>query len=130
MTIRTTLAAAALISLTASTAFAADPSGVWASEKSDEGKWIDVTIAPCGAQMCGTITKVHGGGDTSIEGTVMIKGMNAYDGGRWDDGEIYAADDQKWYDGKMKLISDSQLEVSGCVAFGIICRSQSWTRLQ
>ncbi len=128
MIFRTALTAA-LLSFATTAAFAGDPSGLWASEKSDDGKWIDVTVAPCGDQMCGTITKVHGG-DTSIEGTVMIKGMNAYGADRWDDGEIYAADDKKWYDGKMKLVSDSQLDVSGCVAFGIICRSQSWTRLK
>ncbi len=130
MVFRTALAAATAVVFSTTLSFAADPSGVWASEKSDEGKWIDVTIAPCGSQMCGTITKVNGGGDTSIEGMVMIKGMNPYGEGRWDDGEIFAADDKKWYDGKMKLISDTTLEVSGCVAFGIICRGQSWTRLQ
>ena len=130
MIFRTALAAIAAVSLSTSIAFAGDPSGLWASEKSDDGKWIDVTIAPCGSQMCGTITKVHGSEDTSVEGMVMIKGMNAYGDDRWDDGEIFAADDRKWYDGKMKLVSNSTLEVSGCVAFGIICRGQSWTRLQ
>jgi len=128
MNYRATLAAA-LLSFTATAAFAGDPSGVWASEKNDEGKWIDVTIAPCGGQMCGTITKVHGG-DPSIVGTVMIKGMNAYNDDRWDDGEIYAPDDKEWYDAKMKLVSNSNLEVSGCVAFGLICRAQSWTRIK
>ena len=130
MIFRTALAAIAAVSLSTSIAFAGDPSGLWASEKSEDGKWIDVTIAPCGSQMCGTITKVHGIEDTSVEGMLMIKGMNSYGDDRWDDGEIFAADDRKWYDGKMKLVSNSTLEVSGCVAFGIICRGQSWTRLQ
>jgi len=126
MNYRTALAAV-FLSFTATTAFADGPTGTWSSEKNDEGKWIDVTIAPCGEQICGTITKVHGG-DTSVEGKLMIKGMNAYGDNRWDDGEIWAPDDKEWYDAKMKLVSADKLDVSGCVAFGLICRSQSWTR--
>lgn len=123
-------AAAALLTFSTTAAFAGDPSGVWASEKNDEGKWIDVTIAPCGSQMCGTITKVHGGGDTSVEGKQMIRGMNPYNNDRWDDGEIWAPDDKEWYDAKMELKSPNQLAVAGCVAFGLICREQTWTRVQ
>lgn len=123
------LVAATFMVLGAAPAFAGDPSGVWASEKNDEGKWINVTIAPCGPQVCGTITKVHGG-DTSVEGKQMIKGMNKYGDNRWDDGEIWAPDDKEWYDAKMELTSDTQLSVSGCVAFGLICRSQTWTKVQ
>ncbi len=125
-----TLAAASLIALTSIPAFAGDASGVWTSEKNDEGKWITVTIAPCGSQTCGVISNVHGGGDPSSVGIPIIKGMNKYGENKWDDGEIYAPDDKKWYDSKMELVSDTQLSVSGCVAFGLICRSQVWTRTQ
>lgn len=123
-------AAAALLALTSVPALAADASGVWTSEKNDEGKWITVTIAPCGQQMCGVITAVHGGADPSGVGKPIIRGMNKYGDNRWDDGEIFAPDEKKWYDSKMELVSDTQLDVAGCVAFGIICRSQSWTRAQ
>ena len=53
-------AAATLLALTSVPALAGDPTGVWTSEKNDEGKWITVTIAPCGSQMCGVISSVHG----------------------------------------------------------------------
>lgn len=124
------IATAALLALTAVPALGADATGVWASEKNDEGKWITVTIAPCGTQMCGVISSVHGGGDPTNIGKPIIKGMNKSGENRWDDGEIFAPDDKKWYDSKMELVSDTQLSVSGCVAFGLICRAQTWTRAQ
>jgi len=123
-------ATAAMFALTSLPAFAGDPSGLWASEKNDEGKWISVNIAPCGSQMCGVIASVHGGADPSGIGKPIIKGMNKYGETKWDDGEIYAPDDKEWYDSKMELLSDNQLSVSGCVAFGLICRAQTWTRAQ
>jgi uncharacterized protein (DUF2147 family) len=122
-------AAAAFLTLSATTAFAGDPIGTWASAKNDEGKSLDMTITACGSQLCGTIAKVHGG-DTSVEGKQMLKGMNKYGDNRWDDGEIWAADDKKWYDSKMEMTSDNDLTVSGCVAFGLICREVKWTRIQ
>ena len=123
-------AVTALLALTSVPALAGDPTGVWTSEKNDEGKWITVTIAPCGSLVCGVISNVHGGADPSGVGKPIIKGMQKYGENRWDDGEIYAPDDKEWYDSKMELISDNQLSVSGCVAFGLICRSQTWTRAQ
>lgn len=124
----TAFASAVLLCLSAGTAYSADASGIWQSEKSDEGKWIDVSITPCGDQICGTILKVYGSDDVSSEGKQMIKGMNKYGANRYDDGEIYAPDDKEWYDAKMELLSEDRLSVSGCVAFGLICRSQIWTR--
>ena len=80
--------------------------------------------------MCGVISAVHGGADPSNVGESIIKGMNKYGDNRWDDGEIFHPGEKEWYDAKMELVSDEQLNVSGCIAFGIICRSQSWTRAQ
>lgn len=121
---------AAVLAMLSAPAMAASPTGVWQSEKNDEGKWIEVTIGQCGSQICGTITAVRGGGDPSGVGVQMIKGMVPDGPNAWDDGEIYAPDDKEWYDSKMRLLSENQLEVSGCVAFGLICRSQVWTRLR
>ncbi len=120
----------AIITATASPALAAGPTGVWQSEKNDEGRWIEVTIGQCGPQICGTISEVHGTTDRSKVGMQMIRSMVSDGPNSWDDGEIFAPDDEKWYDANMKMLSGNQLEVSGCVAFGLICRSQVWTRLR
>jgi len=122
--------AAIAMTLASTSAFAAGPTGVWQSEKNDEGRWIEVTVGHCGSQICGTISEVHGTTDRSKVGMQMIRAMVPDGPNAWDDGEIFAPDDEKWYDSNMKMLSDTQLEVSGCVAFGLICRSQIWTRLR
>ena len=125
------LSALALVAtLSASPALADGPVGVWQSEKNDEGRWIEVTVGHCGSQICGTISEVHGTTDRSKVGMQMIRAMVPDGPNAWDDGEIFAPDDEKWYDSNMKMLSNTQLEVSGCVAFGLICRSQIWTRLR
>lgn len=45
-------------------------------------------------------------------------------------GELYNPLDGRTYTGRMRLISPAQLELSGCVLAGLICKSQVWTRLR
>lgn len=107
----------------------ADPVvGTWKSQPGETGGYIHVKIAPCGSNICGTITKVVGNDNTSIVGRKIINGMKANGGGKYSGGTIWAPDTDKTYKSKMAL-SGNKLKVSGCVAGGIICRSQSWTRL-
>ena len=101
--------------------------GLWNTEKSDEGAWLTVDIQPCGDKLCGTIVEAHKAKDASIVGTEMIKGMKKKSDTAYSKGKIYAPDTKKWYKSKMKL-KDGSLKVSGCVLGGVICRSQTWTR--
>jgi len=106
----------------------ADITGNWMSEKNDEGKQISVEIYICGEQICGKITDVHNSDNTSIIGTEIIEGMNKKSDTRYSGGRIYAPDTEKWYKSKIKVKDQDTLKVSGCVAGGIICRGQIWTR--
>lgn len=101
--------------------------GLWNTEKSEEGAWLTVDIQPCDDKLCGTIVEAHEAKDNSIVGTEMIKGMKKKSDTAYSKGKIYAPDTKKWYKSKMKL-KDGELKVSGCVLGGIICRSQTWTR--
>lgn len=101
--------------------------GLWNTEKSDEGAWLTVDIQPCGDRLCGTIVEAHEAKDASIVGTEMIKGMKKKSDTAYSKGKIYAPDTKKWYKSKMKL-KDGSLKVSGCILGGVICRSQTWTR--
>ena len=53
--------------------------------------------------------------------------MNASGGGNYE-GEITKPSNGKTYNGKAKL-SGNSLKLSGCVLGGLICESQTWTRL-
>ncbi len=106
----------------------ADITGNWLSEKNDEGKQISVEIYNCGENICGKITDVHNSENTSVIGTEIIEGMQKKSDTRYTGGRIYAPDTEKWYKSKIKVNDADTLKVSGCVAGGIICRGQIWTR--
>lgn len=121
--------AAALIGA-AFPAFAADPTGLWRTEVNDEGSFLVVDVAPCGDKVCGTIVKaanISGAVSEDYEhlGRQIITGMVPDGENKWDDGEIWAPDDDKTYGANMELKGDI-LAVEGCVL--VFCRGQDWTR--
>ena len=120
--------AAACVGLILSAGFAAaDPvAGTWKTETGDTGGYLHVKIAPCGAEICGTIAKVVNNDNQSIVGKRMIWGMKANGNGSYKGGKIWAPDADKTYRSKMSL-NGNKLKVSGCV--GPICRGQTWTRV-
>lgn len=111
-------------------AHAGDPSGVWKTEPNDEGSYLKVEIGPCGEKLCGVILggfRADGSENADYEhkGRDMIVDMVADGENEWEDGTIWAPDDDETYDAKMELDGDV-LRVEGCVLF--ICRGQDWTR--
>ena len=120
------IAAACVAVASAGMALAEPATGTWKTETSDTGAYLHVKIAPCGANVCGTITKVVGSDDTSSVGKPIIWDMKSKGSGSYSGGKIWAPDTDKTYRSKMSL-NGNALKVSGCV--GPICRGQTWTRL-
>ena len=124
---------AAVLSVMGSLAQADGAVGTWKTEPGDTGGYLHVSIAQCGAALCGTIQKAFdGSGKASSDyahlGRKMIWDMKAKGDGSYGGGKIWAADRDKTYKSKMSL-SGNQLTVKGCVAGGAICRGQVWTRV-
>ncbi|PPB81108.1 uncharacterized protein (DUF2147 family) [Albidovulum inexpectatum] len=122
--------AAALLSLVAGMA-AADPvEGVWQTEP-DDGAFAHVVIEPCGQAFCGKIARTfRADGEyksPNLGKTLVIdmvpNGPNAYKG------KVWRPSNNKIYLGKIKLNGD-QLKLSGCVAGGLLCSSQTWVRVK
>ncbi len=112
-----------------------DPSGTWQSESGD----TRVRIARCGEAYCGTIIAVRGEAkdvnnpsealrSRNLVGVRMIDNIRPVQGGGFQ-GALYNFRDGKTYTGKMNLKSPSAMELSGCVMGGLICRSQTWTKV-
>ncbi len=123
--------AAALVIL-AGQAQANDVFSTWQSEANAEGKYLHIEVHACeanAAQVCGTIVGAFGGADAGNIGKPIIWDMEADGSSAWDDGKIWKADDDEVYDSEMAL-TGGNLEVSGCILFGQICRSQTWTRVE
>ncbi|MEM6973894.1 MAG: DUF2147 domain-containing protein [Pseudomonadota bacterium] len=110
---------------------AAPAVGLWKTAV-DEGRFLHVRIAPCATgqpTLCGTIEGAFGGADTAIVGRPIIWDMRPNGPGAWEDGRVWAADEDETYRAKMAMKSADVLELSGCILGGLICRGQDWTRL-
>ena len=111
---------------------AADPVlGVWQTQPGDDGAFGQITIAPCGDRLCGTLTKAFDAAGqpkaSANVGRQIVWDMLPEGGGAYAGGKIWAPDRDKTYKSKMAL-AGNRLTVSGCVIG--ICRSQVWTRVQ
>ncbi len=125
------LATAVVLVASAVAALAADPiEGVWQTEP-DDGAFALVTVAPCGAKICGVISRTfRTDGEYKSEniGKNLVFDMVPVGGGRYQ-GQVWRPSNGKTYIGKMELQGD-QLKLRGCVAGGLLCSAQNWIRVQ
>ncbi len=124
---------AAVLSVSAGAAFAADPvEGTWKTKPDDNGNFGYVQIKPCGPAFCGTLIKAFDGSGKEIDspnvGKKIVWDMVAYPDGLYDDGKIWSPDRDKTYSSDMQL-SGNSLAVRGCV-LGICRDGGTWTRVK
>jgi uncharacterized protein (DUF2147 family) len=126
-----TLIIAAAFGLSGVGIAAADPiEGIWQTQP-DEGSFALVTIAPCGGAFCGTISKTYQGKQESQSpniGRQIVIDMTPAGGGAYQ-GRVWRPANDKIYSGKAEVAGD-RMNLSGCVAGGLICKSQTWVRVK
>lgn len=127
------LFAAILAVIGALPAFASDPVlGLWQTEV-DDGSYAFVDIHMCGAGICGTMVRTFdANGEYQSEnlGKDIIRNMHPVGGGKYE-GEVWRPSNDKIYFGKLDLRSgNNKLKMKGCIAGGLLCSSQTWTRIQ
>ncbi|MBV0892754.1 DUF2147 domain-containing protein [Paracoccus sp. Z118] len=124
-------ALAAAFALAASGAVAADPiEGIWQTQ-ADEGSLALVSIEPCGGAFCGTIVKTYKDGaeyPSPNVGKQIVRSMAPIGDGSYE-GQVWRPANDKVYQGKASL-SGQSMKLSGCVAGGLICKSQTWIKLR
>ncbi|MDZ4309450.1 MAG: DUF2147 domain-containing protein [Cypionkella sp.] len=121
---------AAALTLGASAAFADAVEGVWQTQE-DDGAFAFVTMAPCGANFCGKIARTFkDGAEYKSEnlGKTLVIDMAPQGGGEYE-GQVWRPSNNKIYYGTITLNGDS-LKLAGCVAGGLICSKQTWTRVK
>lgn len=125
-----TFALGALLALVGGLA-AADPiEGLWQTEP-DDGAYAHIRIAPCAEAYCGTIEQsfnADGPYQSENHGKMLVidmvsKGGNAYEG------KVWRPSNDKVYLGKITLDGDN-MTLKGCVAGGLFCAAQAWTRVE
>lgn len=126
---RVILAAVAAIGL-AGAANAEPLLGLWQTIGDDNGNYGHIQVAPCGAQICGTLVKSFNSAGQEIDspntGRTIISETVPTGGGEYR-GKVYSPDRDKTYNSRLNL-SGNTLQVRGCV-FGICRDGGSWTRL-
>ncbi|PTV95380.1 uncharacterized protein DUF2147 [Rhodobacter aestuarii] len=109
----------------------ADPiEGLWKTQP-DDGAYAHVKIAPCGAAYCGTIVKsfnADGEYQSPNVGKQIVIDMVPAGGGKYE-GKVWRPSNNKIYIGKIAL-SGASMKLSGCVAGGLICAKQNWSKVQ
>lgn len=122
----------------------------WASAPA-VGTWLSadggtkVRVSDCGGKLCGTVvwlnepfdpatgkpkTDKHNPNEAQrsrpLLGVQVVQGLKPSGANKWS-GQIYNADDGKTYQAHVTVVSETAMQVQGCV-LGILCKSQTWTR--
>jgi uncharacterized protein (DUF2147 family) len=128
----------------AAPAMAGDPTGMWMTQ----GGKSRVRIANCGGALCGTIAWLNEPDDPEtgrpktdkrnadasrrnrplIGVAIMLAMKPAGTPDKWA-GQVYNAEDGKTYSGSMTLRNANALKLEGCALGGLICKGQTWTRV-
>lgn len=114
-----------------------------APEPTPIGHWINpgqtviVEILECGAgAICGRVrwASDQAIADAGAAGTETLVGTELFDHfvpngeGRWK-GKLFVPDLRRAHAAELRLVDRQRLKVSGCAVGRLICKSQSWTRV-
>ncbi len=125
-----TLALGLALLLAAGSASADPVEGIWKTQE-DDGAYAHVTMAPCGANFCGVISRTFKGTEEYASeniGKTLVIDMAAQGDGSYE-GQVWRPSNDKIYYGTIALQGD-QMTLAGCVAGGLICSKQTWSRLK
>lgn len=127
---KTTLAAASFAVGLAAAAVADPIEGIWKTEP-DDGAYAHVAIEPCGAAFCGTIMRTFnaaGEYQSPNIGKQLVRNMAPVGAGKYE-GQVWRPSNDKIYVGKAN-VTGNDMKLSGCVAGGLFCAKQAWTRVK
>ncbi len=129
--------ALAALSLTAAPAFADEPAPPVATEWRNPSNSVHVRIDKCGGKLCGTVTwasakaqaDARRGGTQKLIGTRLFRDLEADGPGKWR-GKVFVPDIRKTFSGTMSFVNANTMVGKGCVLFGLVCKSQTWSRVR
>lgn len=117
--------AAALLVSSAPLAHAAppDPMGNWARNDGTS----KITIAPCGTNICATNTWIKDPDSEEKVGDRLILTLKPVSADELD-GDAH--DERRNMNYEMRMtVQPTSLKTSGCILFGLLCKSAEWTRI-
>ena len=105
--------------------------GVW---RNPQGS-VHVDIRPCATAMCGVVVwasdkateDARRGGTEHLVGTSLLRDFVERPGGKWR-GKVILPDLLKTVGGTIELTGQGTFKARSC-ALGVVCRTQTWTRI-
>ncbi|MBS0473803.1 MAG: DUF2147 domain-containing protein [Proteobacteria bacterium] len=110
-----------------------DPSGLWRNPAGT----LQVRIAERAGQLTGTIAWAapeaiadarESGVNEPLVGTALLQDYRRTGSGRWQ-GRVYVPDMQATFVSNIKAKTESELDISGCILGGLLCKHQTWRRV-
>jgi uncharacterized protein (DUF2147 family) len=112
---------------------ASPPTGRWITESGN----LEVVVAPCGAELCGTVARVLANHSMSSPGTemgerpgvglIILKDFAPSGDDAWE-GLIYNRENGKTYSCVMRVRDAEQLEIRPYIGIHLIGKTQIWRR--
>ena len=124
------IALAAGMVLAAGAALADPVLGTWKTQV-DDGAYAHVRMTTCSGKICGVIARTFNGSgeyESENKGKTLVINMVPRGNGKYE-GKVWRPSNNKTYIGKMTL-SGNSLKLQGCVAGGLLCSKQTWSRIQ
>lgn len=137
------LAIAASFSLLATASGAQPLSGTWLTEDGSSR----VRFETCGSNVCGQIVWLKEPNDPAtgkawldkfnpqadlkqrpLLGLTLLSELGHISNGKYE-GKLYNPLDGRTYNGKLRLEGETTLELKGCALAGLLCQSETWTRV-
>ena len=114
----------ALALLSAGSASAAEPYGVWMRPSTG----TQVNFYNCGGKLCGKIVAVKDEARKKEIGVVIMKGAAKTGDNKWE-GDLLDAGTGKVYAGVATLEGPGALNLKGCVG-GLFCSGETWSKVK
>jgi uncharacterized protein (DUF2147 family) len=113
------------------------PDAPIASEWRNPSNSVHVRLDKCGGAICGTVTwasdkaiaDAKRGGTTQLVGTHLFRDLKPEGAGKWS-GKVFVPDIRQTFSGTVQFQDGDKMVGKGCVLFGIICKSQTWSRVR
>ena len=118
------VAAASMLVVVSTAAFAAEPTGTWVRPSTG----TQVSFYNCGSKLCARITAVKDQSRKNTIGTVIMKGATKSGDNTWK-GDLLNTENGKTYSGVVTLESANALNLKGCVAM-VMCSGETWQRVK
>jgi uncharacterized protein (DUF2147 family) len=108
------------------------PTGLWQSP----GGNTRLRIAPCGQQLCGRVAwaSPQAKADAARAGHDELIGMQLFEeftrtGPDTFEGRVFVPDLNRRFNGRLTMTSPRTIEVRGCIAGRVGCRTDTWTKV-